>query len=75
MERATVGFFFFFNNHPEHIEKVIKLIVKAKYRNIKKKIHLEKQKERKKTNLLQKKITNVTIETKKLPKIFYYTII
>jgi hypothetical protein len=48
-------FFFFFYNHPEYIEKVIKLIVKAKYRNIKKKIHVEKQKERKKTNLLQKK--------------------
>jgi hypothetical protein len=48
-------FFFFFDNHPEYIEKVIKLIVKAKYRNIKKKIHVEKQKERKKTNLLQKK--------------------
>ena len=50
-----LDFFFFFYNHPEYIEKVIKLIVKAKYRNIKKKIHVEKQKERKKTNLLQKK--------------------
>jgi hypothetical protein len=58
MERATVGLFFFFlDNHPEYIEMVIKSIAKAKYRNIKKKkkTHLEKQKERKKTNLLQKK--------------------
>jgi hypothetical protein len=52
---SWIFFIFFFYNHPEYIEKVIKLIVKAKYRNIKKKIHVEKQKERKKTNLLQKK--------------------
>jgi hypothetical protein len=46
--------FFFLDNHPEYFEKVIKSIAKAKYRNIKKKrIHLEKQKEKKKTNLLQ----------------------
>jgi hypothetical protein len=55
VERATVGLFFFFlDNHPEYFEKVIKSIAKGKYRNIKKKrIHLEKQKEKKKTNLLQ----------------------
>jgi hypothetical protein len=47
-------FFFFLDNHPEYFEKVIKSIAKGKYRNIKKKrIHLEKQKEKKKTNLLQ----------------------
>jgi hypothetical protein len=51
---SWIVFFFFLDNHPEYFEKVIKSIAKAKYRNIKKKrIHLEKQKEKKKTNLLQ----------------------
>jgi len=46
-------FYCFFYNHQKYIEKIVKSIAKAKYKNIKKekrkkkRTHLEKQKEKK----------------------------
>ena len=61
----ALGDAFFFNNHREYIKKIIKLITKAKYKDITKK----------KKNKLRKKLIWYNIKQKKLPKISYYTII
>jgi DNA-binding phage protein len=58
----------FLDNHREYIEKAIKPIAKAKYRDkIKKKRNILR--EEKKTDL------RTTTKTKRLPKISYYTTI
>jgi hypothetical protein len=58
----------FLDNHREYIEKAIKPIAKAKYRDkIKKKRNIFR--EEKKTDL------RTTTKTKRLPKISYYTTI
>ena len=58
----------FLDNHREYIEKAIKPIAKAKYRDkIKKKRNILREEE--KTDL------RTTTKTKRLPKISYYTTI
>jgi hypothetical protein len=59
----------FLDNHREYIEKAIKPIAKAKYRDKIKKKKRNIFREEKKTDL------RTTTKTKRLPKISYYTTI